>query len=69
MTEKGMSRDKKIEEMTHEEVYELYKEKKRKCKTVAQEVELITSDSEMIMLRERLMRDNQERRENRYDTL
>lgn len=50
--------EKPIEEMTHEEVYQRYKEKKRDCKTVAQEVELITSDPEMIMLRERLMRDN-----------
>ena len=47
-----------IEEMTHEEVYQRYKEKKRTCKTIAQEVEMITSDPEMIMLRERLMRDN-----------
>ena len=48
-----------ISKMTHEEAYALYKEKKRKCKTVAQEVELITSDPEMIMLREKLMRDNE----------
>lgn len=50
-----MSREKQIEEMTHEEVYQRYKEKKRQCKTIAQEVEMITSDPEMIMLRERLM--------------
>jgi hypothetical protein len=50
-----------IDKMTHEQVYELYKEKKRKCKTIAQEVELITSDPEMIMLRERLMNDNAKR--------
>ena len=47
-----------IEEMAHEEVYQRYKEKKRQCKTIAQEVKLITNDPEMIMLRERLMRDN-----------
>ena len=40
--------------MSREEVYERYKEKKRMCKTVAQEVEMITSDPEMLMLRERL---------------
>ena len=57
-----MSKEKQIEEMAHEEVYERYKEKKRMCKTIAQEVELITNDSEMIMLRERLMRDNNVRR-------
>ena len=51
--------------MTHEEVYERYKEKKRHCKTVAQEVELITSDPEMIMLRERLMSDNYEKSKQR----
>ena len=50
--------NKKIEEMAHEEVYQRYKEKKRQCKTIAQEVKMITSDPEMIMLRERLMRDN-----------
>lgn len=43
-----------IEEMPREEVYELYKEKKRQCKTVAQEVAMITSDPEMLMIRERL---------------
>ena len=53
-----MSKEKQIEEMAHEEVYQRYKEKKRQCKTIAQEVELITSDPEMIILRERLMRDN-----------
>ena len=53
-----MNRDKQIEEITHEEVYERYKEKKRMCKTIAQEVKMITSDTEMIMLRERLMSDN-----------
>lgn len=53
-----MSIEKLIEEMTHEQVYERYKEKKRMCKTIAKEVELITSDPEMIMLRERLMRDH-----------
>lgn len=53
-----MSKEKQIEEMTHEEVYQRYKEKKRQCKTIAQEVKLITSDPEMIILRERLMRDN-----------
>jgi hypothetical protein len=47
-----------IENLTHEQAYELYKDKKRQCKTIAQEVELITSDPEMIMLREKLMRDN-----------
>lgn len=46
---------KQIEEMTHEEVYARYKEKKRNCKTIAQEVALITSDPEMIMLREKLL--------------
>lgn len=50
--------NKQIEEMTHEEVYKRYREKKRGCKTIAQEVELITSDPEMITLRERLMCDN-----------
>ena len=53
-----MSRDKQIEEMTHEEVYQRYKEKKRKCKNIAQEVKLVSSDPEMIMLIERLKRDN-----------
>lgn len=53
-----MSKEKQIEEMAHEEVYQRYKEKKRQCKTIAQEVKLITCDPEMIMLRERLMRDN-----------
>ena len=53
--------NKEIEEMTHGEVYQRYKEKKRQCKTIAQEVELITSDPEMIMLRERLERDNAEK--------
>lgn len=43
-----------IAEMTREEVYKRYKEKKRMCKTVAQEVEMITSDTEMLLLRERL---------------
>lgn len=60
-----MTQEKQIEEMTHEEVYERYKEKKRHCKTVAQEVELITSDPEMIMLRERLMSDNYEKSKQR----
>ena len=50
-----MEKDKQIEEMTHEEVYQRYKDKKRQCKTIAEEVEMITSDPEMIMLRERLM--------------
>lgn len=50
-----------IEMMTHEEVYQRYKEKKRKCKTIAQEVELVTSDPEMIMLIERLKSDNAEK--------
>lgn len=50
-----MNTEKQIEEMTHEEVYQRYKEKKRQCKTIAQEVKMITSDPEMIMLRERLM--------------
>ena len=54
-----MSKEKQIEEMTHEEVYERYREKKRGCKTVEEEVELITSDPEMIMLRERLIKDNE----------
>lgn len=54
-----MSKEKQIEEMTHEEVYERYREKKRGCKTVAEEVELITSDPEMIILRERLIKDNE----------
>ena len=45
-----------IANMTREEVYKRYKEKKRMCKTVAQEVEMITSDPEMLMLRERLLR-------------
>lgn len=53
-----MISNKQIDGMTHEQVYQLYKEKKRKCKTVAQEVELITSDPEMIMLRDRLMCDH-----------
>ena len=43
-----------ISKMSREEVYERYKEKKRQCKTIAQEVEMITSDPEMLMLRERL---------------
>lgn len=50
-----MYKEKQIEEMTHEEVYQRYKEKKKQCRTVAQEVEMITSDPEMILLRERLM--------------
>lgn len=53
-----MNDKKQIEEMTHEEAYQRYKEKKMKCKTIAQEVKLVSSDPEMIMLRERLMRDN-----------
>lgn len=53
-----MSREKQIEEMAHEQVYARYKEKKRACKTIAEEVELITSDPEMVILRERIMRDN-----------
>ena len=53
-----MSKEKQIEQMTHEEVYQLYKEKKRACKTIAEEVELITNEPEMIMLRERLVQDN-----------
>lgn len=56
-----MDEKKQIEEMTHEEVYQRYKEKKRQCKTIAQEVECITSDPEMIMLRERLISDNGKR--------
>jgi hypothetical protein len=60
-----MTENEQIEEMTHEEVYARYKEKKRGCKTIAQEVKLITSDPEMIMLRERLMKDNAERRTKR----
>lgn len=52
-----MISNKQIEEMTHEEVYERYKEKKRACRTIAQEVELITNDPEMIALRNRLMSD------------
>lgn len=43
-----------LNEMSREEVYELYKEKKKMCKTIAQEVKMITSDSEMLMIRERL---------------
>lgn len=53
-----MITNKQIEELTHDEVYERYKEKKRACRTIAQEVELITSDPEMVMLRERLIRDH-----------
>lgn len=45
-----------IANMTREEVYKRYKEKKRMCRTIAQEVEMITSDPEMLMLRERLLR-------------
>ena len=44
-----------IKDMPREEIYKRYKEKKRMCKTVAQEVRMITQDYEMIMLRERLM--------------
>lgn len=55
----NMISNKQIEWMTHEQVYQRYKEKKRKCKTVAQEIELITSDPEMIMLIERLRKDNE----------
>ena len=57
-----MNRGKSIDEMTREEVYQRYKEKKRQCRTVAQEVEMITSDSEMIMLRERLLSFKDEQR-------
>ena len=53
--EKMKNKEKQIEEMTHEEVYQRYKEKKKQCRTVAQEVEMITSDHEMILLREMLM--------------
>jgi hypothetical protein len=53
-----MLNEEQISNMTHEEVYSLYKEKKRRCKTIAEEVNLITNDLEMIMLRERLMSDN-----------
>ena len=56
-----MTENEQIQEMTHEAVYNRYKEKKRKCKTIAEEVQLITSDSEMIMLRERLIKDNAEK--------
>ena len=45
-----------IANMTREEVYKRYKEKKRMCRTIAQEVEMITSAPEMLMLRERLLR-------------
>ena len=45
-----------IANMTREEAYERHKEKKRMCKTIAQEVEMITNDPEMLMLRERLLR-------------
>ena len=45
-----------IANMTREEVYKRYKEKKRMCRAVAQEVEMLTSDPEMLMLRERLLR-------------
>ena len=53
--EKMKNKEKHIEEMTHEEVYQRYKEKKKQCRTIAQEVEMITSDHEMILLREMLM--------------
>ena len=56
-----MSKEQQIEKMTHEEVYQRYKEKKRQCKTIANEVELIANDPEMIMLIERLKRDNAEK--------
>lgn len=49
-----------IAKMTRDEVYKRYKEKKRICKTIAEEVEMITSDPEMIMLRERLMKSRNE---------
>ena len=57
-----MGKGKSINEMTREEVYQRYKEKKRQCRTVAQEVEMITSDSEMIALRERLLSFKDEQR-------
>ncbi len=51
----NLNKEKQIEGMTREEVYQRYTEKKRQCKTIAQEVDMITNDPEMIMLRERLM--------------
>ena len=45
-----------IANMTREEVYKRYKEKKRMCRTIAQEVEMIINAPEMLMLRERLLR-------------
>ena len=53
-----MLNENQISNMTHEEVYSLYKDKKRRCKTIAEEVKVITNDPEMIMLRERLMSDH-----------
>ena len=60
-----MLNEKQISNMTHEEVYSLYKDKKRRCKTIAEEVKVITNDPEMIMLRERLMSDNYEKSKQR----
>ena len=57
-----MTKETQIEEMPRQQVYELYRQKKRNCRTVAQEVECITSDPEMILIRERLLRDNGERK-------
>lgn len=43
-----------LSNMSKEEVYRLFKEKKRQCKTIAQEIEMIYSDSEYQMIKERL---------------
>lgn len=50
-----------IEQMTHEEVHQRCKEKQRQCKTVAQYVEMITSDTEMLLLIDRIASDLQKR--------
>lgn len=40
--------------MSHDEVYALFMEKKRQCRTCAQEVEMIIYDTEYNIIKERL---------------
>lgn len=43
-----------LSKMSKEEVYKLFKEKKKQCKTIAQEVNMINNDSEYQIIKERL---------------
>lgn len=49
-----MLNKKQIQELPREQIYQRYKEKKRTCRTIAQEVEMSTTDPEMILIIERL---------------